>query len=156
MKIEFIDKEEYPEVYALLEKVRNFPENEETLEAKICLYWQYDVKPDQDGIVWHAKIQLRSETDRKLHGVDAVIYINFDSWQERQEETWREPLLFHEISHLRVSYDKDGEVKLNNDGTIKYRLRDHDIGEMFVVTARYGVWSDNHRSFLDTLGGIDE
>lgn len=150
MKIDFIKEDEYPQVYELLRKVREFPENEDSVSAEICLYWKYEIKEDQDGIIELGKMQICNEANRKLHNVDAILYLNHETWQDLTDHQ-REALLFHEVHHLAISLDKHGDVKRTDDDRICYRNRAHPIEEFPAVTKRYGAYKDIYVLFKETL-----
>ena len=64
-----------------------------------------------------------------LTGHDAVIWCRGWFWDQFSAEQ-RDALLLHELLHLEVEYDDEGEVKL--------RVRKHDLEEFTDVARRYG------------------
>ena len=62
-------------------------------------------------------------------GYDAVIWCRGWFWDQFLDEQ-REALLLHELLHLEVEYDEDGEVQL--------RVRKHDLEEFTDVAQRFG------------------
>lgn len=62
-------------------------------------------------------------------GYDAVIWCRGWFWDQFLDDQ-REALLLHELLHLEVEYDDDGEVQL--------RVRKHDLEEFTDVALRFG------------------
>lgn len=65
-----------------------------------------------------------------LTGYDVAIWVRAYFW-ERFDPTSREALMAHELLHLDVEYDDDGEVKL--------AIRKHDLEEFDDVARHFGA-----------------
>lgn len=70
-------------------------------------------------------------------GYEFIITINHAVWSVLDERT-REALVFHELCHIFYDPLKD-----------KYALFDHDVEEFGRVIARYGLWTDSVKRFMD-------
>ena len=64
------------------------------------------------------------------------------AWDELKVEQ-REALVFHELKHAAIEFDRDGFPRLTTVG--------HDIEEFDEVVRRYGVWLEDVESFAQAI-----
>lgn len=86
-----------------------------------------------------AKIQITSYQDR-VRGIPDV-KLTIDEFQWRQlPESRREALIDHELTHVMVAYDADGQVKRDDLKRPKLKSRAHDfeLGWFTEVAERHG------------------
>lgn len=90
------------------------------------------------GVPAAAIVSITPYKFRKQGVKDARIEIDGDTWDERPERE-QEAILFHELLHLLVRKDKDGNVLLDDCHRPKLRMRPHDfeIGAFFEVMEEY-------------------
>ncbi|MCE5334528.1 MAG: hypothetical protein LLG06_08035, partial [Desulfobacteraceae bacterium] len=84
------------------------------------------------GKVLGGTCQKQSDKQKLLHDYDFIIELAADIWSELNT-TQREALLLHEIMHVGVEVDDDGEAKMF--------IRPHDTEEFAYVIKVYGLYS---------------
>lgn len=67
-----------------------------------------------------------------------VIEVAADTWQ-RLTDDQRKALVDHELMHLIVEFDQDGEPKL--------AMRGHDLEEFAAIVRRHGLWKSDVIAF---------
>lgn len=72
---------------------------------------------------------------------DYILTLNGDAWPKMSEKQ-KKALVDHELYHMAR--------KKKKDGTVLFKLRDHDVEEFIEIAKRYGGWSPN----LKTLGEV--
>lgn len=87
----------------------------------------------------YAKVRKISLSDRVAGMPDAMIYVDGDRWGDLTEIE-KKSLLDHELEHLIIVRDKDGNIKVEDDGRPKLALAQHDleVGIFEVTLRRYG------------------
>lgn len=92
-------------------------------------------------------LRLVSEVDDP----DFVMILDNVFWESATAKE-REILIFHELCHIELKRDKDGDVMLDDDtGRAKWKLRGHDVEEFSRVVERYGAYSEDLRQFKAAL-----
>lgn len=84
-----------------------------------------------------------TKVKQRLFGMpDAVIWIDKEHWEDLNE-TEQDALLDHELTHLEIAKDKEGELKSDDQGrpVLKIRLHDFQIGGFDSVVRRWGAGS---------------
>jgi hypothetical protein len=76
-----------------------------------------------------------------------LIILDQEFWTEASPRE-REALLFHELSHVKQSLDKNGDPAFDKDGNPKFGLVEHDITAFNAEVARYGAWHSGIADFL--------
>lgn len=137
---QIIDREEYSAVYELLESVRKKWHWDGLSKCRLAVAWQFEVKPDSDGRLMLGKAKVASELEHRLHGVHAVIVLNFDAWHNQLKPHQREAVIDHELCHIQPQIDSDGHQKTDSSGRLLFRLRRHEIEEFSEVVARHGIY----------------
>lgn len=147
---EVIDREEAPEIYALLDHVIE-TDREELRGMRIVLCWRIGWKADRDGHLMLGKASIVSELDNKLcGGWDGKILLNFEAWQELTEQQ-RAALLDHETRHFAPKLDKDGDHCEDVNGRKLWRMVRHDLEEFIGTYRLYGAWRPNIETFVGAL-----
>lgn len=119
-------------------------------DANICIAWAHGWKADADGRLQLGKMKKGSDLDREMHGYDAVMLLNHLAWNAAGfSEAQMRALIDHELCHLQVACDSDGEAKLDENGRTVYRIRKHDLEEFREIVARHGCWKDDVRKFAE-------
>ena len=120
-------------VYALkVELLNEFHSDLRNAEIK-CLF--YDKPKKRAGKIILGTAEAVSAKFNYLTGIDFIISIFKDAWDIMVEEQ-RKALLDHEMMHMFVGEDKDGNVI--------YKIVPHDIEDFADILNRYGVdWADN-------------
>ncbi|MHC4714463.1 MAG: putative metallopeptidase [Planctomycetota bacterium] len=91
------------------------------------------------GMPCLAKIRLAPTRDRILHGCDAVLEIDSQEYDPLDSKVqWA--LIDHELTHLRLKTNKEGEYVRDGYGRAKLELRPHDweVSGFTRVVQRYG------------------
>ena len=94
-----------------------------------CLRFQYiwrkKPKLSREGLNIVGSVFRMSPKMRDLHGFDIQIEIHKDSFPK--DKKGRRKLAFHELKHIELKRDEDGEISVDKQGRIKYNLVPHDI-----------------------------
>jgi hypothetical protein len=77
------------------------------------------------GVACAAQIKVQKNIDKYLTGYHAVVRVDMDMWDDYNENR-RKALLDHELSHLVVVKDQNGNVKMDEEGNIKIKCRPDD------------------------------
>lgn len=86
-----------------------------------------------------------------LHKYDALIEIAKDVWAEASDN-FRNALMDHELSHIRIRFDDQGSIVMDEKtNRIKVFLARHDIEEFEGVLTRHGAYHKDLRSFLNAF-----
>lgn len=80
-------------------------------------------------------------------GIDVVIWIRADFWN-RFDARARAAIVLHELSHVRITFDKEGQLKL--------KLREHDVEEFIGVVRFYGPIDVSREVFGKALASWGE
>jgi hypothetical protein len=110
-------------------------------DVSIGMAWRIGWRPDADGILKLGQCRKRGDLDRELDKYDAVILLNEAAYPTMKEEE-KQRIILHELTHLAVVTDKDGEYKVNDRGRVILRIRKHDIEDFREVVAKFGWKQD--------------
>ncbi len=118
--------------------------------SKIAIAWRFGKRSDADGRLWLGSMKKGSDLDRTMHGYDGVLTLNHEVWNSSDfSEAQMRALLDHELCHLDVMNDSNGDPKLDEEGRKVYRIRKHDVEEFTEIVARHGCWKDDLRRFAE-------
>jgi len=109
-------------------------------DAKIAIAWRLGWRPDADNILQLGKLRKRGDLDRELDSFDFVILLNKEAWPTLNAEQ-QVALIDHQLCHAQLSYDSDGEAKLDDRGRLVCRVKKHDVEEFRAVVDRHGLWT---------------
>ncbi len=92
------------------------------------------------GYACAATVKVNSLKDRVEGKADATIVIDGDSWHDWSYEE-RRAVLDHELYHLELKQDKEGQVKTDDAGRPKIGMRLHDwqLGGFAEIAERHGA-----------------
>lgn len=144
-KYEIIDRELWPEPWDLMDEARE-TWHSRIEGCRIVLLWVNSMKPDRDGRLVLGRCHPVTEADRELHGYDRKISLNREAW-ETLERPQRLALIDHELCHIDVQVDKEGEPKLDGHGKALYRTVRHTIEEFHCVFRRHGCYKGDIATF---------
>jgi hypothetical protein len=87
-----------------------------------------------------ALIKINGHRDRVAGKADADLYLDAERWDELTQRQ-RQALLHHELLHLEIQSDEDGNVVLDDCNRPKLRIRPHDyqMGGFYQVAEDYGA-----------------
>lgn len=95
--------------------------------------------------------QWMLEQVSEVENPDFVMILDDVYWESATPKE-REILIFHELCHIELKRDKEGDVALDDDtGRAKWKLRGHDVEEFSRVVERYGAYSEDLRQFKAAL-----
>lgn len=113
-------------------------------ECRIALLWNYGWTPDADGRITLGKASKASDKDRELMACDAKIELNVHAWESFDfKDADKDLLIDHELCHLRLVLDNEGDPVKDQRDRLCYRMRKHDVEEFEEIAVRHGR---NHRS----------
>lgn len=125
--------------YVLLDEMLAGPHNH-LKEAKIAIAWRLGWRPDADNHLTLGKLRKRGDLDRELDSFDFVVLLNKEAW-ETLTDVQQRAVVDHELCHAGLTYDSDGEAKLDDRGRLVCRIKKHDVEEFRAVTERHGLWT---------------
>lgn len=91
------------------------------------------------GVPAAAKIQVMSQANRAAGSADVRITVDGDRWQDWSDRR-QEAVLAHEIHHIELKRDEEGNILLDDCHRPKIKLKQHDLdlGVFFPIMKRYG------------------
>lgn len=82
---------------------------------------------------------------------DFLMIVDAD-WREEATPLQREILIYHEMCHMELKRNSDGDIVMNDEtGRPKWKLRGHDVEEFTAVVEKYGAWSAEIDGFVDAV-----
>ena len=72
-------------------------------------------------------------------------------WWAAARPDQRAALVHHELKHITVATDKEGEKRIDDDGNPQWALGGHDLEEFNDTVRRFGAWSPDIAPFLAAL-----
>jgi len=141
-----------PDVFALVAKTLKdtYPELKELGVTVQCLFAYPPTNPStgeptgpalrHHGYPAAAVIKVTSHADRVAGLADAVLKVDADWWKGASDES-KAALIDHEICHLEVATDDEGNPKYDDAMRPKLRSRphDHEVGLFAAVVSRHGA-----------------
>lgn len=115
-----------------------------TIETLFARKYNKDEEPEAAivirGQVCGAKISISSLQDRVRGIADAKLIIDAEYGWERLAPSRREAMIDHELCHLQLAVDKDGNPKVDDHGRPKLKVRHHtfEISGFPEVMERHG------------------
>lgn len=115
-----------------------FATHKPVLDAKVNIefLFAFGTRNDNDELVSDAiskggyrvlgLCRKTNEKERVAGRADVEITIDHDHW-EKADEAQQKALLDHELNHIEVVTDEDGQVIRDGAGRPKIRLRKHDV-----------------------------
>lgn len=89
------------------------------------------------------------DRNRTIHDYDFIVEIAKDIW-ESLDATFRKALVDHELGHIGLRKDKEGNVIFCTDtGRPRTFSKKHDLEEFSEVLERHGAYHERIRDFLD-------
>jgi len=124
------------EPYRILETVisRDRPD---LADVKFALAWNNGWRADADGLLTLGKCSKRKDLDRELDEYDFIIMLNENAWPGLSDEN-KERLIFHELCHAQICYDKSNQPLLDDRGRLVCRVRKHDFEDFSDCITKYG------------------
>ncbi|KKN80808.1 hypothetical protein LCGC14_0326140 [marine sediment metagenome] len=122
-------------------------------DAQIAIAWRMGWRADADGKLKLGTMSLASEFQRDLpsDAYDAVMLLNHEAFNKGiLNDQQQEAVIFHELCHLEIAKDTDGEPKMDDKKRTCFRLRKHDIEEFNEVVAKFGYYKADVEQFAAT------
>lgn len=106
-----------------------------------------------------AKVSITNLQDRTRGIADAKLVIDREYGWARLSEFRRAALIDHELTHLNLTMDQDGMVKLDDRGRPKLHMRHHDFeiagfGEILGRHGEAAVEAEQIRRFSEEYGQL--
>ena len=109
-------------------------------EVNVGLQWARGWKPDKDAKLTLGRAGKASEIERQTLGVHAWIKINSMFWNSpTTTDAHRDALMDHELCHIKVELDKNGDPRKDDRGMICIRMARHDCEEFEAIIERHGL-----------------
>jgi hypothetical protein len=125
-----------PEPYTILDRLVGAC-RDDLAALRIALAYKHGWTVNRDGQLQAGKCYKPNEISRSLIDYDVVILLNYELWPLLDAQQ-KEELIFHELQHVAVEEDGNGDEKRDEKGRLVIRIRHHDIDEFRAVRARYG------------------
>ncbi len=93
-----------------------------------------------------ARVRVMGARERVTTGHDAEIELALPPWLEADEKQ-RLAILDHELTHLEIVRDRDGEPRYDVNGHVRLRLRRHD----YIAAGFYEVVARHRRESPEVL-----
>jgi len=87
------------------------------------------------------------DRSKALHGKDVIIEIAYPIWEDATTN-FREALMDHELMHIGLKVDGQGQIEKFDNGSPKIYARMHDVEEFNEVLERHKQWNTQLRDFL--------
>ena len=87
------------------------------------------------------------DMNKALHAHDVVIEIAGPIWADATSQ-FREALMDHELMHIGLKVDGQGELERKENGAPRIYNRMHDVEEFNEVLERHMQWNAQLRDFL--------
>lgn len=114
------------------------------VDLNIGIAWHKDLKPDRDGKVLLGRCMLQGDLHRQMTGIDVIVLLNHTWWMDpRVEEKQRKALLHHELCHVGIMKDDNGDAVKDERSKIRLYPRKHNIEEFDEVIKDWGIWKDD-------------
>lgn len=104
-----------------------------------------------------AIVKVNSVKDRVEGKCDATISIDGDEWPNRSN-TEQKSIIDHEIFHILLCYDREGNLKLDSAKRPKLRLKQHDVqmGVFKTIAKRYAEKSLDTQNLTVAAGALKQ
>lgn len=147
---ERIDRKADPlEVYKVLDTViEELRKDLEEHKCRIALAWRYGLKRNKDGQLVLGKCKKVSELDKLYAEFDFVVILNSEAWKTLNEKQ-RKALVHHEVCHIAIATDQNGNTKKDTRGRTAFRVKKHDIEEFGDVVAVHGCYKRDLAQFVE-------
>ncbi len=135
-------------------------------EVRVGLLKAYGSKND-DGVIktfplkkagapCAAKVKIVSMKDRLTKNLDAEIFVDGDLWDKLTERK-KQAILDHELEHIKLNVDKEGEVKMDDLDRPKLKLIPDDMNfwGFSTIVERYGADSQEYQCFQKLVNEFD-
>lgn len=130
--------------------IATIPEHENLKLLKIGFLFREEAAVSDGRVTVGMAIRV-DDRNWSIHKTDALIEIGKDVWEEASEE-FKQALMDHELSHLKVVMDEDGTPVMDETtGRVKVMVKHHDIEEFAPVLQRHGAYHESLRKFLDAF-----
>ncbi len=134
-------------LYALMDRLIK-QHHPDLADAKIVIGWRFEKKEDGDGRLWLGSLKKAADVDRLLHEFDFVMMLNHEFCNKAATDEQIEALIDHELCHGAVVRDSHGEIKVDENERIVFRIRKHDVEEFSEIIARHGAWKKDLEVFF--------
>lgn len=97
-----------------------------------------------------AIVRIASVRDRVQGKPDASIELDHDSWPSHSHETKR-AILDHELTHLVLATDRDGNLKVDDANRPALKMRPHDVicGGFQETALRHGKHAPESQQYVE-------
>lgn len=78
------------------------------------------------------------------------------AWWREADANQRAALIHHELKHIVIATDPEGEKRFDDDGNPQWSLGGHDLEEFRDTVRRFGAWAPDIRPFINAAreGGV--
>lgn len=149
-KVVPISESSEPELYKLLDKVASDYHSEDVEHCRIALAWHYGWHADVDGVLKLYDVKALPEIQRRIMGLDFLIVLNADCWQEFSPESHR-AILDEALEYIGPKIDEEGNQVMDKTGLRQWRKRKPAIASFPGPVERNGFFTHNLQEFAKTV-----
>jgi hypothetical protein len=122
------------------------------IEIKIGFCFHQNLKPDRENLVTLGMCRIQSDPVRQMTGIDALVILNQEWWNDHATtDEQRKALVHHELSHIGIHKDDQGDAKKDELGRVRMYPKKHDISEFRGVIDVHGIYVEDLREAYRSL-----
>lgn len=123
--------------------------------AKIqYVFWEGE-KRTNDGRIVRGETRIPSTRERDIYGIDFIISISGDFWDDEASAKDKIRLAYHELKHCIIvckNSNKQIIPQKDKEGRLKVKIRPHDINlNLFLSEVQVVGLSDQENQYLEDL-----
>lgn len=136
-------------VYKVLDKcLKQYRSELRDEDCRIAVAWRYGLKKNKDGQLVLGKCKKASDLDKQFSQFDFVVILNHEAWTSMLDDEQKEALMHHELMHIGISEDQNGNTKKDSRNRTMFRVRKHDIEEFADIVAQHGCYKADLEQFV--------
>ena len=122
------------------------------IDVRIGICWHHNMKPDTDGRIELGICRLVGDPARQQCSLDVNIILNQEWWHHNAtSDEMRKALFMHQMMHIGVRKDDNGDVKKDELGRVRLYNRKHNVEEFREVIQEYGLYVDDLSRTYDVM-----
>lgn len=113
------------------------------VDVRIGISWHNNMKPDSDGRTELGTCRLVGDPARQQSSLDVNIILNQEWWYHNAtSDEMRKALIMHQMMHIGVRKDDNGDVKKDELSRTRLYTRKHNLEEFREVIGVFGMYVD--------------
>lgn len=113
------------------------------VDVRFGVSWHNNMKPDSDGRTELGMSRLVGDPARQQCSLDVNIILNQEWWHHNATtDEMRKAMLHHQLMHVGVRKDDNGDVKTDELNRPRLYNRKHNVEEFREVISAHGMYVD--------------